>query len=63
MDRDMLLSILQGIQENDQQYRRGQASIDHPKIKKRCDEVLGEDFDYSDYENFSRRIRSDDYEE
>lgn len=55
-NRDMLIELLIGIQNNYQQYSRSQASIDHPKIKNKCDEILGADFDYSQYNNFVRRI-------
>lgn len=54
--KDMLIKLLDGIQNNKQQYSRSQASIDHPKIKNKCDEILGSDFDYSPYNNFLRRI-------
>ncbi len=54
--KDMLIKLLDGIQNNNQQYSRSQASIDHPKIKNKCDEILGADFDYSQYNNFVRRI-------
>ncbi len=56
-DRDMLIKLLTGIQDNNQQYSRSQASIDHSKIKIRCDEILGAGFDYSSYDSFIKRIK------
>ncbi len=37
---------------NNQMYGRRRASWDHCSVKSRCDEVLGEDFDYTSYPNF-----------
>jgi hypothetical protein len=50
--KENLLEILTGIEQNKQIHGRRRASIDHKKIKQRCDEVLGIGFDYTIYRNF-----------
>ncbi len=53
-DRDSLIDFMTKAQGNSQTYDRRGAKYDHRLVKVRCDEVLGEDFDYSDYAIFIR---------
>lgn len=55
-DREHLINLLDHIESNDQAYGRRPATKDHVKIKKKCDQVLGLQFDYSKYPNFTRSI-------
>lgn len=52
---ESFIFLLEKIERNDQNYGRGRASIDHPKIKNRIIE-LDKDFDLSRFPNFSRRL-------
>lgn len=47
-----LIDLLKKIENNPQTYRRGAAREDHSEIRKRCDIVLGSNFDYNDYPMF-----------
>lgn len=52
--QEALTDFMAKAQGNSQAYDRRGAKYDHRLIKKRCDEVLGEDFDYSEYRTFIR---------
>lgn len=55
-NKENLLEILQGIEQNNQIYRRQKANIDHKNLKMKCDKILGADFDYSLYPRFLASI-------
>jgi len=48
-----LLDLLKKIEKNSQTYERRAARYDHGLIKSQCDDVLGDQFDYAQYQNFS----------
>lgn len=56
MGRNDFEKLLAAIEENHETYERRRARQDHPLVKERCDCVLGEDFDYSEYPKFVRSI-------
>lgn len=51
MSRDNFISLLDGIEDNNQTYNRGLASHDHKKLKEICTEMY-DNFDFSPYNNF-----------
>jgi|TARA_R100000654_G_scaffold7130_3_gene17736 hypothetical protein len=53
-DQEALTDFMVKAQNNSQTYDRRGAKYDHRLIKERCDEVLGEDFDYLEYRTFIR---------
>ena len=53
-NRDELIDLITIANENSQIYDRSYNKNINKDVKKRCDEVLGEDFDYKDYRNFYR---------
>lgn len=55
-DAAALQRLLEQIEDNGQLYNRGRARTDHPKVKQRCDEVLGPAFDLSRYFHFNRNL-------
>jgi hypothetical protein len=57
--KEHLLEILDGIEQNNQIFGRRKASTDHNNLKKKCDKVLGSDFDYTPYPRFLASIGKD----
>ncbi|MFP4338511.1 MAG: hypothetical protein ACLFQP_11330 [Halothece sp.] len=51
-DKEHLLKLLEVIESNDQIHKGKYALTDHEKVKKRCDQILGLQFDYSKYPHF-----------
>lgn len=51
-DKEHLLKILDVIESNNQIHDGRYALKDHEKVKKRCDQILGLQFDYSKYPYF-----------
>lgn len=56
-EEDDLLDLMRKIGENSQTYDRRGAKHDHEIVKERCDQVLGSEFDYAAYGNFSGSLR------
>jgi len=54
--KENLLEILKGIEHNNQIFGRRKATIDHKNLKKKCDKMLGSDFDYTPYPRFLASI-------
>ncbi len=55
-DKELLEKMLLGINNNDQIFNRKKSKNDHIKIKKTADNILGNDYDYSNYDNFIESI-------
>jgi hypothetical protein len=55
-NKENLLEILKGIEQNNQIFGRRKANIDHKNLKKKCDKILGSDFDYTPYPRFLASI-------
>jgi len=51
-NRDNLIFLLERIESNNQVYGRKAAKIDHQLIQERCDEILGQNYDYQEFPNF-----------
>ncbi len=51
-DKEHLLKLLDVIESNKQIWNGTYASEDHVKVKKRGDQILGLQFDYSNYPHF-----------
>ena len=51
-DKEALIDFMAKAQGNSQAYDRRGAKYDHRLIKERCDEVLGAEFNYTDYRIF-----------
>lgn len=56
LDESELKFLLNVINENSQIYNRNRAGYTNGQVKTRCDEILGEDFDYSPYWNFTNSL-------
>lgn len=52
MDAEQLKNLLGAIESNDQTYNRHKATEDHGVVRERCDEVLSDSFDFTDYPKF-----------
>lgn len=55
--KDSALLMLEEIEKNNQVWERRRATSDHPKLKGRFDELLGEGFDYEMYPRFFSSIK------
>ena len=55
-DRDNLVFLVNGVNENSQCWGRGKAREDYQIIKDRIDEVFGDDFDYDSVPNFRHKV-------
>jgi hypothetical protein len=56
-DSEAMKTLLEQIEGNSQTYGRGRASIDHPKVYLRCQQVLGASFDYTKYVDFNKTLK------
>ena len=57
MSAEALTTLLRGIEENHETYRRPQARIDHALVKRSCDRSFGVGFDLALYPNFADSLR------
>lgn len=58
-DANELMLLLQEINSNDQIYDRSRARFTNRTIKRRCIEVLGEDFNFKKYPNFYHSLQEE----
>lgn len=58
-DDASLIFLLEKIEANNQTYWRGNAMSDHPKIKEKIIQKIGEHFNFEDYPHFNLNIQED----